>query len=100
MSFSKWIRGGEDTPVGVEVDVGDTKYSHSGAFSAVYLRNFLETGALSSINSGFVWSTSPQGWDYWRERHEGDVPLSEEDYAFIEALAEHFESGGGSRYVG
>lgn len=101
MSFSKWIRGGSAVVVPPDyVDVGDTRYPRSGANSVAHLRHFLETGDLNGINKGFVWSTSPQGWTYWNERYEDRVSLSEEDFAFIEALVEHFESGGGSSYAG
>lgn len=101
MSFSKWIRG-DTSPVreSSAVDVGDTRYSFSRESSVRQLRELISTGGPHWLMEGFVWSSSPQGWAYWSARYEGDALLSEEDYDFIRALADHFESGGGRRFAG
>lgn len=37
----------------------------------------------------FDWSSTPQGVDYWLHRHDGRLPLSSEDYRWLEELYDY-----------
>lgn len=53
-----------------------------------YLREVLEGRHRSLINA-FTWSSTPQGNYYWDTRDYGDVPLSPEDYQWLQELYDY-----------
>lgn len=49
------------------------------------LREVLDGRHRSLINA-FSWDSTPQGGYYWDHRDDGDVPLSPEDYQWLQEL--------------
>lgn len=45
-------------------------------------------GEHESLSDAFTWGSTPQGSDYWVDRYDGDVLLTQEDYEFIRGLIE------------
>lgn len=45
-------------------------------------------GDFRELNHAFVWSSSPQGHNYWSHRHYSSEPMSDEDYEFLRQLLE------------
>lgn len=48
-------------------------------------------GVRSSLLNAFNWRTTPQGSDYWVERHSGTQLLTEEDKQFLKELYDYHE---------
>ena len=48
-------------------------------------------GVRSSLLNAFNWRTTPQGGDYWVERHSGTQSLTEEDKQFLKELYDYHE---------
>ena len=46
-------------------------------------------GVRSSLLNAFNWRTTPQGSDYWVERHSGTQLLTEEDKQFLKELYDY-----------
>lgn len=63
--------------------------SHNVAvWNKQYIKNMIaqpET-AISYLGGAFNWSTTPQGDQYWGQRSTGNIPLDEEDIAFLKLL--------------
>ena len=52
-------------------------------------REYLESvidGYTDDLMEAFAWRTTPQGGAYWDLRWNGEVPMNEQDYEFLEAL--------------
>lgn len=45
--------------------------------------NVLVNNNIRAIMTAFTWISTPQGVGYWRNRHDGKSPLTEEDRAFL-----------------
>lgn len=41
-------------------------------------------GDLDDLETAFPWTFSPQGYEYWRRLHAGEVPLSDSDKRMLE----------------
>ena len=48
-----------------------------------------------AICSGFFWSSSPQGWDFWIQVHNGDYGDTP-TLVSVEIACDHMEARGGS----
>lgn len=47
-------------------------------------------GDVTKLSSLFIWQDTPQGHNYWYDRHRGEVDMLEEDYEFIRNLMEDY----------
>lgn len=45
------------------------------------------SGHHKALSAAFRWTDSPQGWDYWHDRHRGAVALSDDDRGYLIRLA-------------
>lgn len=53
------------------------------------LYKVIKHGNEIQLMFSFLWSSSPQGVDYWDDRHRGRVPLSSDDYLWLEELYDY-----------
>lgn len=51
-----------------------------------YLHNVVKYKVEYDLIRSFDWNSTPQGDYYWLHRHEGSLPLSREDYRWLEEL--------------
>lgn len=56
------------------------------------------SGASEILHKAFTWAVTPQGHDYWRDRHGGKVKLSDDDKALLQSwvdAADYYEKNNG-----
>ncbi len=46
------------------------------------------SGIPAMLDEAFTWALTPQGHDYWRDRYEGKVKLSDDDKALLQSWAD------------
>lgn len=65
--------------------------------SGVVLNSLLKVLRGDNINliNAFTWSSTPQGGSYWNVRDLGRVPLSPEDYQWLQELYDYHSLQGG-----
>lgn len=61
-------------------------------FNIEYARSVLG-GNINRLESAFVWSSTPQGSDYWSRLHESGQPLPPEARATLEDWVRRYENG-------
>lgn len=82
-NFVKFMR--DKNPLGHElkqsrIDIGETRLcidTEPNDFREFHL------GRRRALGDLFVWTSTPQGHDYWSHRRDGLQPLSEEDIEFV-----------------
>lgn len=87
-SFIKKIEDKKDVSSGNYYQWDTEVLRNVHVFSLVQLMSVCK-GVRSSLLNAFDWRTTPQGSDYWLERHSGTQLLTEEDKQFLKELYDY-----------
>ena len=76
-----------------KLDGKETMFDRSGFPPRIY-RSHVElvlAGDVGRLKHSFTWSYTSQGFAYWSQRCDGEVPLSDYDKALLKAFIEEID---------